>query len=121
MMQPDAPISHPIRWISVEFAEFRKLSTEAIKFYNEKVQPLFANAKLIEMLAINSEYDKFASIIQKNSFLNNLSEETLWNEYRGGLLIAGKKPFSGFSKENTEAFYRLKLRSIESRLPNYDS
>ncbi len=49
--------------------------------------------------------------------MRDLSEETLWNEYKTGLLVAGTKPFSGFSKENTEAFYRLKLRSIESRLP----
>jgi hypothetical protein len=37
-------------------------------------------------------------------------------EYEGGIQIAGTKPFVGFTKENTEAFYRLKLRSIESRI-----
>ena len=37
-------------------------------------------------------------------------------EYEGGIQIAGSKPFIGFTKENTEAFYRLKLRSIESRI-----
>ena len=37
-------------------------------------------------------------------------------EYEGGIQIAGTKPFIGFTKENTEAFYRLKLRSIESRI-----
>ena len=37
-------------------------------------------------------------------------------EYEGGIQIAGTKPFVGFTKENTEAFYRLKLRSIETRI-----
>ena len=37
-------------------------------------------------------------------------------EYEGGIQIAGSKPFIGFTKENIEAFYRLKLRSIESRI-----
>jgi hypothetical protein len=37
-------------------------------------------------------------------------------EYEGGIQIAGTKPFTGFTKENTESFYRLKLRSIESRI-----
>ena len=37
-------------------------------------------------------------------------------EYEGGIQIAGTKPFIGFTKENSETFYRLKLRSIESRI-----
>jgi hypothetical protein len=48
--------------------------------------------------------------------MRGLSEDTIFIEYEAGIQIAGTKPFIGFTKENIEAFYRLKLRSIESRI-----
>lgn len=115
MIQPDAPVSHPIRWISVEYLDLKKLEADLTSFYSEKVQPLFTNVKLLELLSLDPDYDKFFQIHQFTSYLSNITEETLWNAYQAGLLVAGNLPFTDFTKENTEAFYRLKLRSIETK------
>jgi len=48
--------------------------------------------------------------------LKALSEETIFTYYKPGIKISGAKPLTNFSKENTESFYRLKLRLIEQRL-----
>jgi hypothetical protein len=77
---------------------------------------LFANAKLLELLELNQEYEKLNTNFEESYGLSNLSEDTLYGYYFSGIKVAGTKPFKDMSKENIEAFYRLKLRSIESRL-----
>jgi len=82
---------------------------------------LFANAKLLELLELNQEYEKLNTNLKETEGLSNLSEDTLYVYYMSGIKVAGTKPFKDMSKENIEAFYRLKLRSIESRsvpIPN---
>jgi hypothetical protein len=71
---------------------------------------------LPELLALNSEFDRLTAALGQLSDLRDLSEEAIFKEYEAGIQIAGTKRFTGLSKENIEAFYRLKLRSIESRL-----
>jgi hypothetical protein len=75
-----------------------------------------AGAKLLELIGLNPEFDRFTASLNQLSGLKSLSEDTIFIEYEAGIQIAGTKKFSGFTKENIEAFYRLKLRSIESRL-----
>jgi hypothetical protein len=48
--------------------------------------------------------------------LNGLSEDSIFIEHEAGIQIAGTKKFTDFNLEKIKAFYRLKLRSIESRL-----
>jgi hypothetical protein len=75
-----------------------------------------AGAKLLELIGLNPEFDRLTASLKQLACLKGLSEDTIFIEYEAGIQIAGTKKFSGFTKENIEAFYRLKLRSIESRL-----
>ncbi len=50
--------------------------------------------------------------------MSSLSEDYIFRQYSIGIQAAGTKPFVNFTKENVEAFYRLKLRSLESRIGN---
>jgi hypothetical protein len=71
---------------------------------------------LHELIGLSSDFDRLTSELKKISDLKDFSEKTIFIDYEAGIQIAGTKSFTGFSKENIEAFYRLKLRSIESRL-----
>ena len=75
-----------------------------------------AGAKLLELIGLNPEFDRLTASLNQLSGLKGLSEDTIFIEYEAGIQIADTKTFTGFAKENIEAFYRLKLRSIESRL-----
>ena len=75
-----------------------------------------AGAKLPELIGLTADFDRLSAALKQFSDLRNLSEDTIFIEYEAGIQIAGTKKFTGFTKENIEAFYRLKLRSIESRL-----
>jgi len=75
-----------------------------------------AGAKLLELIGLSSDFDRLSAALKQFSDLRSLSEDTIFIEYEAGIQIAGTKKFTGFTKENIEAFYRLKLRSIESRL-----
>ena len=75
-----------------------------------------AGAKLLELIGLNPDFDRLTASLKQLGDLKGLSEDTIYIEYEAGIQIAGTKKFAGFTKENIEAFYRLKLRSIESRL-----
>ena len=75
-----------------------------------------AGAKLLELIGLNPEFDRLSASLNQVAGLKVLSEDTIFIEYEAGIQIADTKTFTGFAKENIEAFYRLKLRSIESRL-----
>jgi hypothetical protein len=40
----------------------------------------------------------------------------IWEEYHPAISLAGGIKFHNFSPDNIQAFYRLKLQSIEERL-----
>jgi hypothetical protein len=40
----------------------------------------------------------------------------IWEQYQPAISLAGRTKFQNFSPENIQAFYRLKLQSIEERL-----
>ena len=77
---------------------------------------LLVDAKLIELIAFNPEFDRLTVNLKECIAIKDFSEEVIFMEYKGGIPNAGTKPFIGFSKENTETFCRFKLRSIESRI-----
>jgi hypothetical protein len=116
MMDPDATFVSKVEWISVKHDQLEKVFKEGTKIYNEKVKPLMVGAKLLELIALNPDFDRLTANLKEFIAIKDLSEEAIFMEYEGGIQIAGTKPFVGFSKENTEAFCRLKLRSIESRI-----
>ena len=115
-MDPDAKFVSKVELISVKHDQLEKVYKEGTKIYNEKFKPLMVGAKLLELIALNPDFDSLTAALKECAAINVLSEEAIFIEYEGGIQIAGTKPFIGFSKENTEAFYRLKLRSIESRI-----
>jgi hypothetical protein len=116
MMDPEATFVKQVEWITVKYGQMEKAYNEGTKVYNDKVKPYMAGAKLLELIALNAEFDRLTASLKQSSHLRGLSEDTIFIEYEAGIQIAGTKPFIGFTKENIETFYRLKLRSIESRI-----
>ena len=115
-MDPQATFTEQVEWITVKYSRMEKEYNEGTKFYNEKVKPYIVGGKLLELIELNPYLDRLIPSLQQFSDLKNLSEDTIFIAYEAGIQIAGAKKFTGFTKENIEAFYRLKLRSIESRL-----
>ena len=115
-MDPDATFAKQIQWISVQYGQMEQAYNEGTKIFNDKVQPYMAGAKLLELMGLNPDFEKLSASFNQFVDLKILSEENIFIEYQAGIQIAGTKKFTGFTKENIEAFYRLKLRSIESRL-----
>jgi hypothetical protein len=48
--------------------------------------------------------------------LGALNEKVIWDQYYPAISIAGKNKFQNFTEENIQAFYRLKLQSIENKI-----
>jgi hypothetical protein len=48
--------------------------------------------------------------------LGPLDEKTIWEQYQPAISIAGKCKFENFTEQNVQAFYRLKLQSIEHKI-----
>ena len=115
-MDPDATFVKHVQWISVKYDQLEKVHNEGTKMYKDKVQQYMAGAKLLELIELNPEIDRLTGFLNRIADLRGLSEDTIFTEYEAGIQIAGTKKFTGLTKENIEAFYRLKLRSIESRL-----
>ena len=59
MMRPEAQIEREVKWISVAYNSLKNLYGECIKFYSQKIQPLFASAKLIEILDLSNHFDQY--------------------------------------------------------------
>ena len=75
------------------------------------------------MLALNVHLEHFKQVFEELDYLKKLAkcddtEELLYVVYEGTLQIAGTstRKFKDFTKENTDMFTRLKLRSIEERI-----
>ena len=65
---------------------------------------------------MNNQLGMFESSFQKVSYLKDLSEKTIWDQYLPGIMVSGKAEFKGFTETNVQAFYRLKLQSIEKQI-----
>lgn len=89
----------------------------------EELTELFYQKDLIGMLALNVHLEHFKQVFKELDDLKDLAncddtEELLYKVYEGTLQIAGTstRKFNDFTKENTDMFTRLKLRSIEERI-----
>ena len=77
---------------------------------------MFAEAKLVELYLKNNQLALFESGFEQISYLKDLSEQMIWDEYLPGIMASGKSKFEDFSEDNVQAFYRLKLQSIEKQI-----
>ncbi len=48
--------------------------------------------------------------------MGTLDEKTIWEKYHPAISIAEKCKFENFTEQNVQAFYRLKLQSIEHKI-----
>ena len=48
--------------------------------------------------------------------MGELNEQVIWTVYEPAISIAGKCKFENFTELNVQAFYRLKLQSIENKI-----
>ena len=74
----------------------------------------------MSLLLLNSRLKQFIKDYEKLIFLENLSEDLIFETYKSTLTHAGEYEFSQFDDFSKESFYRLKFRSIDSRIQNND-
>ena len=67
MMDPDATFLSKVEWISVKHDQLEKVYKEGTKIYNEKVKLLMVGAKLLELIALNPEYDRLTAALKECS------------------------------------------------------
>ena len=77
---------------------------------------MYSEAKLIEMYLKNNQLAIFETGFEQLSYLKDLSEKMIWDEYLPAIMVSGKSKFEDFSEDNVQAFYRLKLQSIEKQI-----
>ena len=58
MMDPEATFERQIEWISVQKTNIDKLYKEATSYFVEKVQPLIAQAKLLDLIDLEEDHEK---------------------------------------------------------------
>jgi hypothetical protein len=64
MMNPDAIFAKQVEWITVRYGQLEKVYNEGTKVYNDKVKPFMAAAKLLELNALNSEFDRLTAFLK---------------------------------------------------------
>ncbi len=77
-MDPEATFNQEIEWLSIQNSKMEKIYAEGMKLLNEKVNPMIAGAKLIELVALSSEYDKFMTSMKILKTMKSLSEDTIF-------------------------------------------
>ena len=104
----------------IEKFESEKKNIEA---KNLELENFFNNKNLLGMIAMNVYLEHFQQVYSELKYLKNIAnhdkaEELLFETYEGTLQVAGTstRKFKDFTKENTDQFTRLKLRSIEERI-----
>jgi hypothetical protein len=65
MMDPDATFTKKIDWISVKYSQIEKVNNEGCKIYNDKVKPCMASAKLLELIALNHDFDRLNTSLKQ--------------------------------------------------------
>ena len=58
MMDPEATFAKKIDWITVKYSQIEKVYNEGCKIYNDKVKPCMASAKLLELIALNNDFER---------------------------------------------------------------
>ena len=65
MMDPEATFAKKVDWITVKYSQIEKLYNEGCKIYNDKVQSCMASAKLLELIALNPDYERLTASLKK--------------------------------------------------------
>lgn len=83
--------------------------------------PLVNEFKLIELIALNQEYQQLEQTFKPLEYLASISEKTLWEFYQPAIESPDADP--GVMKDlgNKESLNKLKFRSIEERLCNLEA
>ena len=56
-MDPSADINQEIEWLSIQNSKMEKIYVERINIFNQKIRPMIAGAKLIDLVSLGSLYD----------------------------------------------------------------
>jgi hypothetical protein len=65
MMDPDATFAKKVDWITVKYTQIEKLYNEGCKIYNDNVKPCMASAKLLELIALNPDFDRLTASLKQ--------------------------------------------------------
>ena len=65
MMDPEATFAKKIDWITVKYSEIEKIYNEGCKIYNDKVKLFMASAKLLELIALNPDFERLTASLKQ--------------------------------------------------------
>ena len=64
MMDPHATFAKKIEWITMKYTQIELVFNEGCKIYNDKVKPCMAGAKLLELIALNPDFDRLITSLK---------------------------------------------------------
>ncbi len=70
-----------------------------------------------ELFLTDSNFEAYERTFSQCMYLEQLNEETIWNQYEGVILASNSscEPFVGFGQEHRDVLMRLKFLSIDKR------
>ena len=116
MTQQQVLLNKPVKWLTTDYNQLKRVHDEALSIYNGQIKQLFTDAKLVELFQLSNSLVQYRDCFENLKYLCNLSEQMLWDQYQPAISAAGKTKFASFTQDNIHAFYRLKLQSIEAKL-----
>ena len=54
MMEPNVQIVKPVKWLSTDISDLTTIQNEVVSLYDNKISPLFSDAKLLELSLLNN-------------------------------------------------------------------
>jgi hypothetical protein len=68
---------------------------------------------LIDLIdGINSAYEEFEKVIESLKYLEDITEDKIYQEYRSAIQVNHNRGFDDFSLYHRDAYIRLKLRDL---------
>jgi hypothetical protein len=109
-------IEHPVRSVTVEIKALYDLGSSLVQKYEDKILPLTEKFKLIELIALNKEFEQIGLKFKPLEYLSTISEMTLWDFYQPAIECPECDPGRIEDLGNKESLNKLKMRSFNERL-----
>jgi hypothetical protein len=109
-------IEHPVRSVTVEINSLYNLGSSLVKSYEDNILPLTEKFMLIELIALNKEFEQIELKFKPLEYLSTISEMTLWDFYQPAIECPECDPGLISDLGSKESLNKLKMRSFNERL-----
>ena len=84
------------------------------------VEQLVDEGRVIELHEVNLKYEQYKDIVEKSQYLEDISEDKIYDVYREAIRQDHNMPFKEFTQDERDAYLRLKLKGLIFHSPERD-